>query len=149
MVNHIAIRDGRSPWRKPQDQDRNAPRLGADFRKRPEATNAAVKETGGLRIQFATQLYRSLPASAISSARDMQTMRFQQCGQRVGIRGIEARMYVAVNTETERLRSTRAAQRLGAGDHRSSSTIRLAIRRGSATISSTSPRRYCAIRAVF
>lgn len=62
------------------------PRLGADFRKRLEATNAAVKETGGLRIQFATQFTEAFQRQHLFGI-DMQTMRFQQRGQRVGIRG--------------------------------------------------------------
>lgn len=113
------------------------PRLGADFRKRLEATNAAVKETGGLRIQFATQFTEAFQRQHLFGI-DMQTMRFQQRGQRVGIRGIEARMYV-VNTETELIAQYARGARLAAIID--SSTIRLAIRRGSATISSTSPFR--------
>ena len=58
MVNHIAVLTDRGrPGRiglKTQAEVRA--RLGADFRKRLEATNTAIEETRRLRVQLATQL---------------------------------------------------------------------------------------------
>lgn len=73
------------------------------------------KETGGLRIQFATQFTEAFQRQHLFGI-DMQTMRFQQRGQRVGIRGIEARMYV-VNTETELIAQYARGAKVS-GDHR-------------------------------
>ncbi len=92
MVNHIAILTGweRSVRHKPQDQDRNASGRCLDFAK---DWKRRMRCQGNRRAAHPVRdaVYRSLPASA--PLRHRQTMRFQQRGQRVGIRGIEARMY--------------------------------------------------------
>ena len=58
MVDHIAVLTDRGgPGRiglKTEAEVRA--RLGANFRKRLEAANTAVEETGRLRVQLATQL---------------------------------------------------------------------------------------------
>ncbi len=61
----------------------------------------AVKETGGLRIQFATQFTEAFQRQHLFGIVTCRPW-CQQRGQRVGIRGIEARMYVVRRSELYR-----------------------------------------------
>lgn len=73
--------------------------FGVDFCKRLEVMNVVVKEIGGLCIQFVMQFIEVFQCQYFFGI-DMQIMCFQQCGQCVGICGIEVCMYV-VNIEIE------------------------------------------------
>lgn len=117
MVDHIAIlTDRRGPCGigfKPKTKVRA--RLGADFRKRLEAANAAVEETGRLSVQFPAQLAEPFRGEHFRRV-DVHIMGFQQGGQLLGVRRVETGMNV-INAEAELVAQNAGGTDVG-GDHR-------------------------------
>jgi hypothetical protein len=64
-------------------------RFGADFSEGLEATNAAIQETGRLRVQLAAQFAEALQRQHFFRI-NVHIVVFQQGRQRFGIRRIEA-----------------------------------------------------------
>ena len=117
VVDHVAIlTDRRGPGGigfKPKTKV--WARLGADFRKRLEAANAAVEETGRLSVQFPAQLAEPFQGEHFRRV-DVHIMGFQQGGQLLGVRRIETGMNV-INAEAELVAQNAGGTDVG-GDHR-------------------------------
>ncbi len=118
-----------------QPQTEVWPRRGADLREGLEAADAAVEELGRLRVQVAAQFAETVEGQQLVGF-GFHAVGLQYGDRLLDQRRIETGVHV-VHAEARRSRSTMAAQTLAAIMH--SSTMRLALRRCSVTISSTSP----------
>ncbi len=89
--------------------------LGADLREGLEPANAAVQETGRLRVQFAAQLAEARQRQHFFRI-NMHIVIFQQGGQRFGIGRIESSVNV-VNTKAQPVAQHARGTNVG-GNHR-------------------------------